>query len=51
MKEIIVGKFFPIFLAKFLLLCYYVSLLITARELWWVNKEILELTQGSTIDQ
>jgi hypothetical protein len=36
---------------KFLLLHYQVSLLVTARELWWVNREWLKLRWGSTIDQ
>jgi hypothetical protein len=26
-------------LAKFLLLCYCVSLLVIAKELWWINQE------------
>jgi hypothetical protein len=27
------------FLAKFLLFCYQMSLLVTAREVWWMNHE------------
>jgi hypothetical protein len=34
-------------LLKFLLLSYQVSLLVIARELWWVNQEWLELRLGT----
>jgi hypothetical protein len=39
------------FLAKFLLLRYQVSLLVTARDLWWKNHELLDLKWGCTIHQ
>jgi hypothetical protein len=39
MKDILVQKNSCLFLAKFLLLCYQVFLLVTARELRWVNQE------------
>jgi hypothetical protein len=38
-KEILVGQIQGEFLGQFSLLCYYVSLLVTARELWWVEQE------------
>jgi hypothetical protein len=37
-KRYIMGKIQP-FLEKFLLLRYYVSLLVAARELWWMNQD------------
>jgi hypothetical protein len=49
-KEIIVGKIHGRF-SKFLLFLYQVCLLVTARELWLVNQEVLVLIWGSTIDQ
>jgi hypothetical protein len=38
-KKILRKKHSRTFLAKFLLLPYYVSLLVTARELWWIYHE------------
>jgi hypothetical protein len=35
------------FLAKFLVLRYFISLLVTARELWWTNQEWM-ITQMGT---
>jgi hypothetical protein len=42
MKEIFVGKIQRIFLAKFLPLCYYISLPIIVRDLWCMNEEWLQ---------
>jgi hypothetical protein len=49
-KRYLVGKIHQ-FLAKFLLLRYWVPLLVTARKLWWMSEELLELGQGNTTDQ
>jgi hypothetical protein len=38
-REILRRQNSPPFLAKFFLLRYHVSLLVTARELWWMNQE------------
>jgi hypothetical protein len=32
-------------------LCYWMSLLVSARELWWMNQEWLELRWGHTVNQ
>jgi hypothetical protein len=41
----------PTFLARFLPIRYYVSLLVFARDLWWMDQEWLELRWGRTTDQ
>jgi hypothetical protein len=51
MKEILVGQIHGHSSPKILLLCYYMSLLLTARELWCMNQERLELRWGSTAYQ
>jgi hypothetical protein len=43
MKEIFRRQHSLSFLAKFLLFCYQVSLLVTVRELWWMNQELFKL--------
>jgi hypothetical protein len=46
-REILRRQNSPPFLAKFFLLRYHVSLLVTARELWWMNQEWLERRWGT----
>jgi hypothetical protein len=50
MKVILLRQNLRTFLAMLFLLRYYVSLLICARELWWMNKDYLKFRWGSTID-
>jgi hypothetical protein len=49
MKEILVVKIHEHFSPSFPV-CYWVSVLVTARVLWWVTQELFELRWGSTID-
>jgi hypothetical protein len=46
-----VGKIRRPFLAKYFLLRYYMSLLVTASEVWCMSQERLELRWGRTVDQ
>jgi hypothetical protein len=39
MEYMLLGQISLSFIAKFLLLCHQEFLLITARELWWMNQE------------
>jgi hypothetical protein len=46
-RDMYLSKFTVKFSPKFSLLCYKVSVVVTARELWWMSQEGLDLRWGT----